>query len=138
MRISPLVPRLLLRAVALLPRLFGRVRGETAPAWIEADELAARLGGGGGFAVIDVRGPDEFTGPLGHVGDALNVPLGDLDRRLTDLAPLAEGRVVLVCHTDRRSAQAAGMLREAGFRDVRVLRGGMVRWTEAGLPVAGR
>jgi rhodanese-related sulfurtransferase len=128
----------LLAAIAFLPRLAGRLRDEEMPAWIEAGELAARLKGAGGVAVIDVRGPDEFTGPLGHIGDALNVPMSELDHRLHDLAPLAERQVVLVCHTDRRSARAAGQLREAGFRDVRVLRGGMVRWQQAGLPVAGR
>jgi 3-mercaptopyruvate sulfurtransferase SseA len=30
------------------------------------------------------------------------------------------------------------VLDAAGFRDVRVLRGGMVRWTDTGLPVADR
>jgi rhodanese-related sulfurtransferase len=45
---------------------------------------------------------------------------------------------VLVCQTDKRSASAAALLGDAGFRDVVVLRGGMVRWNEAGLPVADR
>lgn len=128
----------LLAAVAFLPRLVGRLRDEETPAWIEAGELAARLQGAGGVAIIDVRGSDEFTGPLGHIGDALNVPMSELSHRLPDLAPLVERPVVLVCHTDRRSAQAAGLLREAGFHDVRVLRGGMVRWNVAGRPIAAR
>jgi rhodanese-related sulfurtransferase len=45
---------------------------------------------------------------------------------------------VLVCKTDKRSASAAAVLDAAGFGDVFVLRGGMVRWNEAGLPVADR
>jgi rhodanese-related sulfurtransferase len=45
---------------------------------------------------------------------------------------------VLVCKTDKRSASAAALLEAAGFRDVFVLRGGMVCWNEAGMPVANQ
>jgi rhodanese-related sulfurtransferase len=55
-----------------------------------------------------------------------------------ELASLTEKPVILVCRTDKRSASAAALLDDAGFRDVAVLRGGMVRWNEAGLPVASR
>lgn len=128
----------LLAAVAFLPRLARRLRSEETLRWIEVDELAARLKDADGIAVIDVRGPDEFAGPLGHIVGARNLPVDELPRRLKELNVLAERRVVLVCHTDRRSASAAPLLDEAGFRDVRVLRGGMVRWNEEGLRVADR
>ena len=85
-----------------------------------------------------MRGPDEFAGPLGHIREARNLPLGELPQRLHELGPLRNKRVVLVCHTDKRSAKAAAILSEAGFQDVLVLRGGMVRWNEAGLPVENR
>ena len=128
----------LLAAIAFLPRLVRRVQGEAAPRWIEVDELAARLKDADRIAVIDVRGTGEFTGPLGHIPQAHNLPLGELPGRLSELATLSESPVVLVCHTDRRSAGAAPLLNEAGFCDVRVLRGGMVRWNQPGLPVAER
>jgi rhodanese-related sulfurtransferase len=99
--------------------------------WIEVDELANRLKGGG-IAVIDVRGPDEFTGPLGHIAGALNLPVGELPGRLTEINALHDKPVILVCRTDKRSASAAALLRDAGFRDVRVLRGGMERWNRTG------
>jgi rhodanese-related sulfurtransferase len=54
---------------------------------------------------------------------------------MNQLASLAERPVVLVCRTDKRSANAAALLDGAGFRNVRVLRGGMVRWNEQRLPV---
>jgi rhodanese-related sulfurtransferase len=66
------------------------------------------------------------------------VPIGDLPQRLNELGPLRSKRVVLVCHTDKRSARVAAILSEAGFGDVLVLRGGMVRWDEAGLPITGQ
>jgi uncharacterized membrane protein YdjX (TVP38/TMEM64 family)/rhodanese-related sulfurtransferase len=128
----------LLAAIALLPRLVRHLRGEKTPRWIAADELAAAVDETGGIAVVDVRQPDEFAGPLGHIREARNLPIGELPQRLYELSPLRSKRVVLVCHTDKRSAKAAATLSEAGFQDVLVLRGGMARWTEAGLPVADR
>ena len=47
----------LLAAIALLPRLVRRLRGEETPRWIAADELAGSLDEAGGTAVVDVRGP---------------------------------------------------------------------------------
>ena len=46
--------------------------------WIEVGELAPRLDRAKAIAVIDVRGPDEFAGPLGHIANARNVPLAEL------------------------------------------------------------
>jgi uncharacterized membrane protein YdjX (TVP38/TMEM64 family)/rhodanese-related sulfurtransferase len=127
-----------LAAVGFVPRLLRRFRNDTNVHWIEVGELAPRLDVANEIAVIDVRGPDEFAGPLGHIPSARNLPLGELPRRLQELASLADKPVILVCRTDRRSASAAALLDDAGFRDVVVLRGGMVRWNEAGLPVASR
>lgn len=127
----------LLAAIAFLPRLGRRLRGDAAPQWIEVEELGAKLKPGGP-TVIDVRGPDEFMGDLGHIGGALNLPVGELPRRLTEINALQERPVILVCRTDKRSANAASLLRNAGFSDVLVLRGGMVEWNRNKLPVEGR
>ncbi len=64
--------------------------------------------------------------------------MAELPRRLQELRSLSDKPIVLVCRTDKRSASAAGLLDEAGFRDISVLRGGMVRWNDAGLPVTDR
>ena len=125
----------LLAAVSFVPRLLQRLKNELSVRWIEIGELVPRLDAAGTIAVIDVRGPE---GPLGHIANARNVPLPELPARVAELGSLVQTPVVLVCKTDKRSASAAAMLDAAGFRDVFVLRGGMVRWNEAGLPVANR
>jgi uncharacterized membrane protein YdjX (TVP38/TMEM64 family)/rhodanese-related sulfurtransferase len=125
----------LLAAIAFLPRLIRRLRGSEAPRWIEVQELASRLGKGDGTVVIDVRGPDEFVGPLGHIAAASNMPVGDLPRRMMEIEAAKDTPVVLVCRTDKRSASAAALLRGAGYHDVRVVRGGMEQWNRSGLPV---
>ena len=127
----------LLAAIALLPRLIRRLRGGSF-AWMEAEELKRRLDRGEAVTVVDVRGPNEFIGPLGHIATARNIPVADVASRLAELAGLEKTPLVLVCRTDKRSATAARTLRTAGFSQVNVLRRGMEQWNEIGLPVAGR
>jgi len=82
--------------------------------------------------LIDVRQPEEFTAPPGHLPGAINVPLADLPERTGELIACRKP-IVLVCKTDRRSAQAAAGLLAAGLRDVVVLRGGTDGWHRQGL-----
>jgi uncharacterized membrane protein YdjX (TVP38/TMEM64 family)/rhodanese-related sulfurtransferase len=126
----------LLAAIALLPRLIGRLRRSFA--WIEASVLKRRLDNGEAVTVIDVRGPDEFVGPLGHIATARNIPVAELHHRLAELAGFERTPIVLVCRTDKRSAAAARNLLAAGFTQISVLRQGMERWIQGGLPVEGR
>jgi len=112
---------------AWLSRLFGST--PPAPNWIEVDELRRQLVLARPPLVIDVRGPDEFDGPLGHIDGARNIPLPDLPAHQPQLA--AESRpLVFVCLTDKRSSQAAAEIAATGARDVAVLRGGMKAWRE--------
>lgn len=111
--------------------------GSDGVSWIDAAALAERLDRQPGPVIVDVRGPDEFDGATGHIRHARNIPVADLARRLPELADLKERELTLVCRTQLRSAEAATLLRNAGFRDVRVLQGGMVRWNELGLPIEG-
>src|SRR5215468_6158165 len=123
----------LLAAIALLPRLIKRLRDKFD--WIEANELKRRLDRGEGVTIVDVRGRDEFVGPLGHIATARNIPVAELESRLSELAGLERWPIVLVCRTDKRSATAARTLRTAGFTQVNVLRRGMEEWNETGLAV---
>ena len=85
--------------------------------------------------VFDVRGPDEFDGPLGHITGAINLPLNELPARLTELVYQSRP-IVVVCKTDRRSSMAAQQLRKAGIPNVSVLRGGIEQWRAESLPVS--
>jgi rhodanese-related sulfurtransferase len=110
----------------LLNKLLRRGTGELV-AWIDVSELAGLLKTECPPLIVDVRGPGEFVGPLGHIDSAENIPLDQIPGRTGDL--MAEQRpLVLVCHTDRRSSAAADHLRRAGREDIAVLRGGMVAW----------
>jgi sulfur dioxygenase len=76
--------------------------------------------------ILDVREPDEFDGPLGHLAGAKLIPLAELPKRIDELA--RDRPVVTVCRAGGRSAQAVVMLQQAGFTQVANLAGGMLRW----------
>ncbi len=85
---------------------------------------------------IDVRGADEYHGPLSHIEGARLVTLGpDLEHEL--LASCDRERpVIFICRSGARSMRAALLAREFGFTHPINLKGGMIAWNEAGLPVA--
>jgi rhodanese-related sulfurtransferase len=85
--------------------------------------------------ILDVREPAEFSGPLGHIGGAVLIPLGALADRAGELA--RDRPIVAVCRAGSRSAQATVILREQGFTEVANLSGGMLRWRAEGHPVEG-
>ena len=84
--------------------------------------------------LIDVREEDEYTGPLGHIGQARLIPLGELAQRAGELD--RDRPVVAVCRGGGRSAQATVLLGKAGFTRVASLAGGMLRWRDEGHPVS--
>lgn len=126
-----------LAAIAFLPRLFRRIKTKEVN-WINAEVLNSQIRNGKVLTILDVRGGDEFIGPLGHIPSALNIPLGELPQRLTEITTRVVQPFILVCKTDKRSAQAAKLLKEANFQDIYVLRGGMDQWNRNGFETESR
>jgi rhodanese-related sulfurtransferase len=83
-----------------------------------------------GALLLDVRGHDEWQ--VGHAHDAVHIPLDELPDRAGDVPP--DRRVVAVCRSGSRSAQATRYLRQRGH-DVVNLAGGMQAWERAGAGV---
>lgn len=84
--------------------------------------------------IVDVRDAAEFA--TGHLPNARNIPLADLDSRIGELDKLKSKSVVVVCQSGARASAAAGKLAKAGFTDVVNLDGGIAAWKTAGLPLA--
>lgn len=102
------------------------------PRWVDVAGLRAQMASAPPL-IVDVRGPDEFDGPLGHIEGARNIPLAELSSHQAEID--SAGRpIVFVCLTDKRSATAATQLATAGIREVSVLRGGMTAWRQAAAP----
>jgi glyoxylase-like metal-dependent hydrolase (beta-lactamase superfamily II)/rhodanese-related sulfurtransferase len=83
--------------------------------------------------LVDVREPQEFHGELGHVAGAELVPLAMVAERTSEWD--RDREIVLVCRSGGRSARAAMELAKRGFRHLYNLRGGMMAWNAAALPV---
>lgn len=98
---------------------------------ISREELVGRLQDGS-VTLLDVRPEDEFT--LGHLPGALNVPLDELERRLSELPKDQE--IVAYCRGPYcvLSFEAVALLRARGFK-VRRLEDGLPEWRAARLPI---
>lgn len=77
-----------------------------------------------GVRIVDVRTVAEFEG--GHIPDAENVPLDQLEASMASWDP-AE-RVLVYCATGSRSVEAMRILSAAGFSTVYNLTSGIVAW----------
>jgi sulfur-carrier protein adenylyltransferase/sulfurtransferase len=92
---------------------------------ITPEELKRRLDAGEDLFVLDVREPNEYQ--IANLGGYL-IPLGDLPKRVHELDSSRE--IVAHCKMGGRSAKAVDFLRQAGFRKVRNLTGGITAWSE--------
>jgi len=83
--------------------------------------------------VLDVRPADEFAN--GHIPGAINIPVGELKKRLAELPRRQE--IVAYCRGAFcvMAFEAVALLRTSGFKSRR-LQDGLPEWRAAGLPVA--
>ena len=86
--------------------------------------------------IIDVRTPNEYYGPMGHVKGAKLITLDQLMNKINEIESYKDKEVVTICHSGARSMMAARLLVQSGFTDVRNLTGGMMAWRKKGLPIA--
>lgn len=83
--------------------------------------------------VVDVCSPQEYAS--GHVAGAKNVPLQDLESRLSNVAKNKNVPLVLVCASGMRSRRAVAIARKLGYENAHSLNGGIGAWRSANLPV---
>jgi adenylyltransferase/sulfurtransferase len=85
--------------------------------------------------LIDVREVHEFS--TGHLEGAVNIPLGELPRRLAEIAP--HSAAVFICRSGGRSLAACELALRAGVAAPANLEGGLLAWAreiDPALPVA--
>ena len=95
------------------------------PDWlITPQELADLLKRGEPVQLIDVRDPVEEQ--ISRLPNAISIPYYQLNQKMNELD--RKKNIVLFCRTGVRSAWALSALRNAGFTNVRNLRGGLNAW----------
>jgi molybdopterin/thiamine biosynthesis adenylyltransferase/rhodanese-related sulfurtransferase len=99
--------------------------GESMRRWeITPEELKAKLDSKEDVFILDVREPHEVE--ISNIGGSL-IPLGELPNRVNELDSSKE--IVVYCHTGRRSHRAVDFLKEAGFKKIKNLVGGIDAWS---------
>lgn len=103
----------------------GSIGSHDALALLEADTTAV---------LLDVRTPAEFHGPTGRLRNALLIPLDELTRRLPELDTFKGRTIIVYCRSGVRSRNATSVLESEGHRALN-LEGGILEWSNLGLPV---
>jgi rhodanese-related sulfurtransferase len=83
--------------------------------------------------VIDVRDAADFAS--GHIPNARHIPAGDVEKRLKELEKLKQRPVIVSCRSGNRSAATTALLRKNGFAEVFPLKGGILGWQQASMPL---
>jgi sulfur dioxygenase len=102
---------------------------------LDAAEVLGRLNAPDAPLILDVREDEEFHGALGHIPGATRIALRELPERVAELEPFKSKDIVVVCRVGVRSTTAAAILTGLGFDHVCNLKGGMIDWNEARLPI---
>lgn len=76
-------------------------------------EYQANVVNGQLYAIIDVRQPDEYA--AGHMEGAINIPMRELTRRLSNLPVNTSTPILVYCHSGRRSTHVLVLLQELGY-----------------------
>lgn len=86
-----------------------------------------------GVVTLDVRTPGEFM--TGHIDGAQNIDFesGEFAAQIDTLDK--NGTYAVYCRSGNRSGQAVALMHDAGFHNVFNLNGGIIEWTNAGLPL---
>lgn len=95
---------------------------------ITVQELKQRLDAGEKIQLLDVREPNEnaefnIGGTLLPLGEVRNMQTEPIDNWKND-------EVVVYCRSGNRSGQAAMILEQLGFENVKNLTGGMLAWQQ--------
>jgi len=99
--------------------------GSAGEEWdITASEMADQLERIESIKVIDVREPHELV--ISKIPGCEVIPLGELAFRISELDSSEE--IILVCKSGIRSTRALEILRGAGFKNIKNLKGGINAW----------
>jgi rhodanese-related sulfurtransferase/DNA-directed RNA polymerase subunit RPC12/RpoP len=79
--------------------------------------------------LLDVRTKEEFEGKAdpnyGTLKNAINIPVQELQNRLSELSYLKKKKIIVYCSHSHRSATASYLLTQNGFPNVLNMSGGM-------------
>jgi rhodanese-related sulfurtransferase len=86
-----------------------------------------------GVRILDVRTPDEIS--EGYIEGAQFVDFYREDFKIEIESLNKEFAYAIYCRSGKRSSQAMEIMQEFGFENLYNLEGGIIEWTNPGMPV---
>lgn len=83
--------------------------------------------------VVDVRPASDFN--KGHIINAINIPSSGFSSQMSVLNKHKDKPIIVSCRSGAQSSSACQQLRKAGFEEVFNLKGGILAWQSANLPI---
>lgn len=99
---------------------------------VSQDELRRWIDEHKDMVILDVREPNDHA--HSRIENSTNIPRGVLELEVEDTIPDRNRTVVAYCGGGGRSAMAADVLQQMGYRDVYSLQGGYKQWKEKPFP----
>lgn len=84
--------------------------------------------------LLDVRTLAEFKSGAGHIKNAILIPVGELEDRMSELDSAKDKTILVYCRSGHRSGIASDLLIKHGFK-IRDIQGGLNHWKAENLPV---
>ena len=82
------------------------------------------------YTLIDVRTTEEYES--GHIQNALNFDFYSESFQKDILTLEKNSQIILYCRTQNRSTKTADFLKENGYREIKVIEGGITSWVKNG------
>lgn len=102
-------------------KMKGRLKG------ISGIEVKRKVDAGEPVFLLDLRGPDEYEVMRLGIGETL-IPLGALRKRLDEVPADKDAEIVCFCKISLRGYEGALVLEANGWKNVRVMEGGIMAW----------
>ena len=100
---------------------------------VSLEDLKGRIDGGEDLTLVDVREKDEWR--QGYIPNAVHVPRGFLEMQAASRLPDKDATIVAYCAGGIRSAFAAKVLQDLGYKNVESANPGFGDWKDKGFPV---
>ena len=83
--------------------------------------------------VLDVRDASDYA--AGHIPNSRHIPAGEIEKRLKELEKLKNRPIVVSCRSGNRAAAICALLKKHGFQEAFPLKGGILGWQQAAMPI---
>jgi len=102
-------------------KIKGRLKG------VSVVDVKRKLDAGEKLFLLDARGADEYEAMRLGIGETL-IPLGAVRKRLAELPADKNAEIICFCKISLRGYEAALILEANGWKNVRVMEGGIMAW----------